>query len=373
MSRATDIFAASIVLWELLSQRRLFKARTVAATAQSVMTKIVLPSSTYCPKLSKKVDAVVLRGLERDWKKRWRSANEFAFALERSTRVASHREVIQWLKQLGKDELLRRATLVRDMELTPVNADRVDLLRRTVTLTAEPTPTMAAHAMGEEVGPSPSSPRGPLESSPGELVAHARESSPASSPVSRGPYGANMVPDARVSDRTFTRDATNGEMTGSTVRELARRPLSSGLAAVLFAFCTLLIVFSVWWQRTSELGEGGSVRPGSYGPREVARQPRSGNGNRVHSEALNLARPEKVVVMAGVAAVSAMSVASVAPPTDVLVTPPRRAAEHQGGKARSRSVARRMNARDRTKSRPTITKSTGRRSKRKVKPMPWAY
>lgn len=188
------------------------------------------------------------------------------------------------------------------------------------------------------------------------------------------PYGANMVPDARISDRTFTRDATSDDVSGSTVRELARRPLSSGLAAMLFAVCTLLIVLSVSWQRLAESGDGGSARPGAAGPREAARHPRPGYGDVLHSKTLRSVRSATVVVVEDVAAASsARSVASAVPSTDVPKTPPQAARKHRGRHDPSRRVERRANRRDRTKTRPTREKPPRRRSESEVKPLPWAY
>ncbi|MFP6685186.1 MAG: protein kinase, partial [Polyangiaceae bacterium] len=260
VTRSTDIFAASIVLWELLTQRRLFKANNIAATAQSVLSKVIPPPSSYQTNLSKKVDGVVLKGLEREWKKRWKSANEFAFSLERSTRVASTREVIQWVKGLGKEELLRRSDLVQAMELTPIDTDDVARLREPASPTVPPPPLPPRANEGtppvasitspcrDIVLPPPPLPSAiPMPPLPVVVDAATQSERPTSS-----------VPSPRASDAAVTREARSEEISVSRVSMMAKQPLTAGMAATLFATCTLLIVASITWQRIDVPPENGN-------------------------------------------------------------------------------------------------------------------
>ncbi|HMR11736.1 MAG TPA: serine/threonine-protein kinase, partial [Polyangiaceae bacterium] len=55
----TDLFAAAIMLWELLTMRRLFAASNDAAAVNRVLTRIVDPPSRVVPDVPRALDAVV--------------------------------------------------------------------------------------------------------------------------------------------------------------------------------------------------------------------------------------------------------------------------------------------------------------------------
>ena len=63
---ATDIFAASIVLWETLTARRLFAGDNESAVLTAVLFGDLEPPSKYAPDVPPALDAIVLRGLARD-------------------------------------------------------------------------------------------------------------------------------------------------------------------------------------------------------------------------------------------------------------------------------------------------------------------
>jgi serine/threonine protein kinase len=72
-----DVFAAGIVLWELLAGRRLFVGETDYQTVERVREAAVLPIDG----LDSALDVVVRRALARDASARFQSAAEFADAL----------------------------------------------------------------------------------------------------------------------------------------------------------------------------------------------------------------------------------------------------------------------------------------------------
>ncbi len=69
-----DVFAAGIVMWEMLAGRRLFHDEVDAVTVRNVVRKKIEPVSTYNSSVTGEVDALVARVLERNPNKRIPSA-----------------------------------------------------------------------------------------------------------------------------------------------------------------------------------------------------------------------------------------------------------------------------------------------------------
>ncbi|MGZ3651548.1 MAG: serine/threonine protein kinase [Bdellovibrionota bacterium] len=72
-----DIFALGIVLWELLTAKRLFVAETDMGVLRLIQSAKIEPPSTFNPAVPQSLDAIVLKGLTRDKNKRYQSAEEF--------------------------------------------------------------------------------------------------------------------------------------------------------------------------------------------------------------------------------------------------------------------------------------------------------
>ena len=125
-SRATDVFAASVVLWETLTGRRLFAGETEAQTVFLVLADVPAPSSVD-PALAP-LDAVVLRGLARDPAARWTSASDMARALAEVVPLAGAAETAEWLARVADAFLRERGARVRDLA-DALQADASDATR----------------------------------------------------------------------------------------------------------------------------------------------------------------------------------------------------------------------------------------------------
>ncbi len=78
-----DIFAVGIILWEMLSSRRLFLGETDFATVKLVQQAQVPALSTVNPQVTRELDQLIAKSLARDPSVRFQSAREFALDLNR--------------------------------------------------------------------------------------------------------------------------------------------------------------------------------------------------------------------------------------------------------------------------------------------------
>jgi serine/threonine protein kinase len=119
VDRRADVFAASVVLWEALTGKRLFAGEDVGAIVTMVLNQSIEAPSRIVSGVPAAVDAIVLRGLARDPKDRFASAREMAQALESALALARPAEVSGWVEHLAGDLLHQRAQRVAEIEGTP--------------------------------------------------------------------------------------------------------------------------------------------------------------------------------------------------------------------------------------------------------------
>ena len=121
VDRRTDVFAASVVLWETLTGRRLFKGDGEANVMHLVLTQPIPPPSSVYPDLPPALDAVVMGGLARAVAGRYPTAEDMANALEDAVAPTPTHKLSGWVKSLFADTLAFRAAIVRDMESLSTN------------------------------------------------------------------------------------------------------------------------------------------------------------------------------------------------------------------------------------------------------------
>lgn len=102
----TDIFAMGIILWELLTGRRLFYAETPYQTVEQVREARVPSISALNPNVDQELDAIVRHALARDPEERYQTAADFGDAL-------AHYLFAQELKVTARDV----ASLVREARI----------------------------------------------------------------------------------------------------------------------------------------------------------------------------------------------------------------------------------------------------------------
>jgi serine/threonine-protein kinase len=116
VTRRTDIYAASVILWEVLTGRRLFFGQNDADSLRRVMNDRVQPPSALVPDLAHALDRVVMRGLERDASKRYSTAHEMAMELGACISPAPPPEIGQWVERTAAEELNERASRIAAIE-----------------------------------------------------------------------------------------------------------------------------------------------------------------------------------------------------------------------------------------------------------------
>jgi eukaryotic-like serine/threonine-protein kinase len=116
VTRASDIYSASVVLWEMLAGRRLFDDKNNGEIILKVMKGATLPPSHFHPHISSKLDQIVMRGLNRDPAARYPTARAMAVALEAAVTAVTRSTVSEWVFASVGDEIRERDGLVARVE-----------------------------------------------------------------------------------------------------------------------------------------------------------------------------------------------------------------------------------------------------------------
>jgi serine/threonine-protein kinase len=113
VTRQVDVYAAGVVLWELLAGRKLFDAEEASAVCAMVLQGDIKPPSTENPEVTPELDAAVLRATARELGDRYLTARELLADLEKLER-ASDDEVGAWVRRLSARQLADRQRLIQD-------------------------------------------------------------------------------------------------------------------------------------------------------------------------------------------------------------------------------------------------------------------
>ena len=116
LDRRADVFAAAVVLWELVTGQRLFRHEEPVAVINEVLAGMVLLPSTYEPSLPDGLDEVVMRGVAVERELRYETCRDFAVAIERVAPMANTREVGEWVERTAAETLAMRAARVAETE-----------------------------------------------------------------------------------------------------------------------------------------------------------------------------------------------------------------------------------------------------------------
>jgi serine/threonine-protein kinase len=127
VDRQTDVYAAAVCLWETLTGRKLFKGDNEGTVLEQVLFGAIDPPSRWVPDVPPALDALVMRGLERDKTKRFATAREFALALERAVSPALASDIGDWVEVVAGRVLHERAERIAEIESVTDSAPAMGL------------------------------------------------------------------------------------------------------------------------------------------------------------------------------------------------------------------------------------------------------
>ena len=110
IDRRTDLYGASIVMWEALVGRRMFPLGDIGSAVARLLQNVPPdPPSLHAPGIPPALDALVLRGLSRKRDDRFASAREMAQALELAMPPAGALEVGAAVEVWARESLEQRS------------------------------------------------------------------------------------------------------------------------------------------------------------------------------------------------------------------------------------------------------------------------
>jgi eukaryotic-like serine/threonine-protein kinase len=116
VSRTTDVYAASIVLWEALTGKRLFDGQNEGQIFDRVLKGCQTAPSTVVTDLPRALDDVTMRGLCVSPAKRFQTAREMARALEDAVHAAPASKIGEWVESMSHDQLAERRKRIAVIE-----------------------------------------------------------------------------------------------------------------------------------------------------------------------------------------------------------------------------------------------------------------
>jgi serine/threonine protein kinase len=110
----TDIFSTGVILWELITGKRLFRRTGDVETVRAVLEQDVLPPSVHNPECPPELDQIVLRALQRPAQARYATARAMRKAVEELIREqawpSDSLTTQRVLGELFREELAARPT-----------------------------------------------------------------------------------------------------------------------------------------------------------------------------------------------------------------------------------------------------------------------
>jgi serine/threonine-protein kinase len=257
-----DIFAAGVVLWEVLAGRRLFKADGEAQTLNKVLADPIPSVESAWPGVPAGLAAITAKALERDRKARYQSALELAEDIEKEARAlgvdGTNRDVAGYLEEALGPEITSQRDAVRAW------VARSDPGRRSYSHT--PNPGQAATRIERKLGSIP--PMAPSVSGVASLPPPPRVPSmvpPRAIGSPAVPNAASTTPEGIAALAPISSDSVLVPRSPDSTRPMRAVGASDGAAVwpwlMLVAAALAGGLAWVLWTRTRPPGASSSDRP----------------------------------------------------------------------------------------------------------------
>src|SRR5262252_10637646 len=141
IDRRSDIFSVGIVLYELLTNERLFVGESDFSTLEKVRNVEIMPPSSYNKKIPEQLEKIVLRALAKDPEDRYQNAidlhDDLQALLHSIGQFYSRKDLSAWMKKIFASEIEEdSAKLEQFQKLVPPGAAAESSARRTLAASA---------------------------------------------------------------------------------------------------------------------------------------------------------------------------------------------------------------------------------------------
>jgi serine/threonine protein kinase len=117
VTRETDVYAASVVLWEMLTGERLFTGENELDVVAKLLQRDIHPPSRIAPDVPPELDALVMRGLHSQARERYATARDMCLALGAcGVPEATSLEVGEWVEGLAAQAIADRSKRIAVIE-----------------------------------------------------------------------------------------------------------------------------------------------------------------------------------------------------------------------------------------------------------------
>ncbi len=152
VDRRADLWSVGVVLWEMLSGRRLFRANSEAATLHATLRAEIPPVSRLRSEVPLELDRILLRALQRHPHLRYRNASEMKYELQlylSSAHESPHDAALATLiRELFPNEIVQQRRVVHELMLARDNS-LPETTQAPTSMSA--TPTTSENAISMEV------------------------------------------------------------------------------------------------------------------------------------------------------------------------------------------------------------------------------
>jgi len=230
----SDVFSMGVVLWELLTRRRLFKRDSDAAKVQAIMSDPIPRVRDIQAAVAPELESIAQKALQRDAAKRFQTAGEMGAAIREHLRrmgaAAGVQEIAAFVNQVFGDRARTKKRLLE--EIKAQRADEISLgVLKPETEESLPSRSQVEDSDSLNEEPTPVSSPGDIDE---EMPTHKMKS-----PLKRA------SPDAPVSE-TLVPPPPGGKAAGEPVQTVTVKKVPIFVWVVIPALLAFVIVALFW-------------------------------------------------------------------------------------------------------------------------------